>query len=505
MANLVICCDGTWNTPDQLDKGVLAPTNVVRLYNAVAPIDATGTAQSAYYHPGVGTSGKWWDKLMGGGTGAGLDQHIMSAYQKLCHGYHPGDHIYLFGFSRGAYTVRSLSGFIATCGLLQVEGVKPADVWQRIDTLLGRGYRTKTEGRDDWDANGWAFHNAPGEQMPIRFVGVWDTVGALGIPDDMALLNLLDDRNRYTFHDTTLHASVQTARHALAMDERRASFQPTLWTGLAAGRDVQQLWFPGVHSNVGGGYHQNGLSDGALLWMIEEAKANGLHFDKAVEQIKPDYHDMLHDSCEGIFGLLPTQPRSISHLAAEPQHFHPSAVARQEDPPITQSPYRLARLIAPEPPLVMDIAARLPWNETGVWLEAGRAYTFTASGEWLDGSISCGPGGTADGRFQAGEVMQLLGSALGQVEGWYGTLFHNPDASFKFTKRHEQYEWFALVGAIANGDGVDQKGYLIKPESFLIGGGCTYTPKRSGYFYAYANDAWNCYGNNKGHVALRID
>jgi len=92
-----------------------------------------------------------------------------------------------------------------------------------------------------------------------------------------------------------------------------------------------------------------------------------------------------------------------------------------------------------------------------------------------------------------------------EVEGWYGTLFHNPDASFKFTKRHEQYEWFALVGAIANGDGVDQKGYLIKPESFLIGGGCTYTPKRSGYFYAYANDAWNCYGNNKGHVALRID
>lgn len=504
MANIVICCDGTWNTPEQLDKGVPAPTNVVRLYNAVAQTDAKGVHQEIYYHPGVGTSGKWWDKALAGGTGAGLDANIMSAYQKLCFSYRPGDTIYLFGFSRGAYTVRSLCGFMACCGLLKIADLQPAEVWSRIEHLLTRGYRRKVETRADWDADGWAFHNAPGADIPVRFIGVWDTVGALGIPDDMALLNLLDDRNRYTFHDTTLHKSVKTARHALAMDERRATFQPTLWTDVPARQDVKQLWFPGVHSDIGGGYRENGLADGALLWMIEEASLCGLQFNSAINQIKPDYHDMMHDSCDGIFSLLPTQPRSIADLTGTPARFHPSAAQRHKDPPISQSPYRLARLVVPSPPVLLDISARLQWNETGLWLEAGQTYVFSASGEWLDSTIACGPGGTGDGHFQPAEAAQLLASALGKVETWYGKVFKNPDAHFRFDKRHEQYPWFCLVGAIANGDGVDAKGYLIKPESFLIGTGCSYTPKRSGYLYAYANDAWNCYGNNRGHVALGI-
>ena len=504
MANIVICCDGTWNTPDQLDKGVPAPTNVVRLHNAVAPTDAKSVSQEKYYHPGVGTSGKWWDKAIGGGTGAGLDANIMSAYQKLCYCYTPGANIYLFGFSRGAYTVRSLCGFMSSCGLLKIADLEPAEVWRRIERLLKRGYRRKLETRGDWDAEGWMFHNAPGANIPVRFIGVWDTVGALGIPDDMALLNLLDDRNRYTFHDTSLSKAVKTARHALAMDERRSSFQPTLWTDVPAGRDVQQLWFPGVHSDVGGGYRECGLADGALQWMIEEAAHCGLQFNTAIKQIKPDYHDMMHDSCDGVFNLLPTQPRSIANLADTQANLHKSARQRHSDPPITQSPYRQSRLLVPSPPLVVDVSARLPWNETGVWLQAGKSYTFKASGEWLDSSISCGPGGASDGHFQPGEVAHLLASALGQVESWYGKLFNNSDASFRFTKRHEQFPWFCLVGAIANGDGVDAKGYLIKPETFLIGDGCSYTPKRDGYFYAYANDAWNCYGNNRGHVALWI-
>lgn len=503
MANIVICCDGTWNTPDQLDKGVPAPTNVVRLHNAVAATDVKGIPQEKYYHPGVGTSGKWWDKAIGGGTGAGLDDNIKSAYQKLCYNYKADSDIYLFGFSRGAYTVRSLCGFITSCGLLKIADLEPAEVWKRIDQLLKRGYRRKLEDRADWDDLGWKFHNKTSASIPIRFLGVWDTVGALGIPDDMALLNLLDDRNRYTFHDTTLHNSVKTARHAVAMDERRATFQPTLWTEVPTDQDMKQLWFPGVHSDVGGGYHENGLADGALQWMIEEASSCGLQFNNAINQIKPDYHDMMHDSCDGVFSLLPTQPRSIANLVAQPDRFHDSALKRQDDPPITQHPYRQSRLIAPKPPVLLDISARSPWNETGLWLEAGVSYTFSASGEWLDSSISCGPDGTDDGNFQPAEVAHLVASALGQVESWYGRLFKNSDANFRFTKRHEQYPWFCLMGAIANGDGVDAKHYLIKPESFKIGKGCSYVPKRSGYLYAYANDAWNCYGNNRGHVALR--
>lgn len=505
MANIVICCDGTWNTPEQLDKGVPAPTNVVRLHNSVADTDASGLPQVRYYHPGVGTSGRWWDKAIGGGTGAGLDDNIKSAYQTLCSNYMPDTNIYLFGFSRGAYTVRSLSGFIARCGLLKITDLEPAEAWRRIDHLLNQGYRRKLEAQADWESLGWKFHNAASSSIPIHFIGVWDTVGALGIPDDMAILNLLDDRNRYTFHDTMLHKSVVTARHALAMDERRASFQPTLWTGLESDRDAQQLWFPGVHSDVGGGYRENGLADGALKWMIDEASKCGLQFNKAINQIKPDYHDMMHDSCDGIFGLLPTQPRSIPNFDQRSKsEFHQSALFRHDDPPITQYPYRQSRQVTQPPSIVLDIFARFPWNETGLWLIAGNTYTFSASGEWLDSSISCSPEGTNDGNFQPAEIAHLLTSALGQVESWYGKLFKNSDVNFRFTKRHEQYPWFCLMGAIANGDGVDAKGFLIKPEIFKIGTGCSYTPKRSGYLYAYANDAWNCYGNNRGHVTLRL-
>jgi uncharacterized protein (DUF2235 family) len=504
MANIVICCDGTWNTPDQLDKGVPAPTNVSRLYSAIADFDDHQTKQELYYHRGVGASGKWWDKAIGGATGTGIDQHIAGAYQKLCYSYHPGDHIFLFGFSRGAYTVRSTVGLVGRCGLLRIGNLDPDDVWERINTLVNQGYRRKLETRTDWEERGWGFHNEPGEAIPIHFIGVWDTVGALGIPDDMALLNLIDDRRRYSFHDTQLNSNVATARHAVAMDERRASFQPTLWTDAGLGCDLKQLWFPGVHADVGGGYLENGLADAALLWMINEAAACGLKFSKAIKQINPNHHDMMHDSCEGIFGVLPTQPRSIPNLKNEPSAFHTSALQRQDDPPITQSPYRRAKLITPLLPIVIDIHARLAWNETGIWLEAGVKYTFEASGQWLDGTVKCGPGGTRDGNFHAGELLNLVGSALDKLETWYGRLVKNPEVNFPLSKRHRDYQWFALIGAIANGQGIDGKDFLLKPETFLIGEGCSYTPKKSGYFYAYTNDAWNCYENNAGHVALTI-
>ena len=212
MKNLVICCDGTWNTSDQHDNGVPDPTNVVRLYNAIAEVDTLGVSQYKYYHPGVGTSGSRWDKAIAGGTGKGLDRNIMSAYRDLCDHYERGDRIYLFGFSRGAYTVRSVAGLVSCCGLLDIQGLKETDAWQRIEQLFQRGYRRKSERREAWEVQGWKFQNDADKKVPIRFVGVWDTVGALGIPDDMALLNLIDNLHDYTFHDTQLSATVQTAR-----------------------------------------------------------------------------------------------------------------------------------------------------------------------------------------------------------------------------------------------------------------------------------------------------
>src|SRR6478609_2757905 len=307
MTNLVICCDGTWNTPDERDRGVPVPTNVVRIFNAVAPRDARGDEQQRYYHPGVGTNGSWFDKMAGGSTGAGLDRNIMSAYRELCDRYRSGDAIYLFGFSRGAYTVRSLAGFIGRCGLLDTTGLPEFRIWENIERLFHSGYRSRFESRERRSWSDLAFHEG-GQPVKIRFLGVWDTVGALGIPEDMALLNLLDKLQDHSFHDTMLGTHIQVARHAVALEEMRATFQPTLWS-VQAGQDAKQVWFPGVHSDVGGGYRETGLSDGALAWMVEEARRQGLAFnDRIVEQIKPSYLDVLHDSCDGPFLLLPTQP-----------------------------------------------------------------------------------------------------------------------------------------------------------------------------------------------------
>lgn len=168
MRRLVVCCDGTWNTREQTDGGVPAPTNVVRMANAVAS-DAT---QRVYYHPGVGAGGSKVDKLLGGGTGTGLSRNILSAYEWLCRSYEQGDELYLFGFSRGAYTVRSLVGFINRCGLLRIAEDEPAGSWQVIETLYRDAYRGGQPIDRMRERIGQVrFHNAPGAAIPVRFLG----------------------------------------------------------------------------------------------------------------------------------------------------------------------------------------------------------------------------------------------------------------------------------------------------------------------------------------------
>ena len=239
--------------------------------------------------------------------------------------------------------------------------------------------------------------------------------------------------------------------------------------------------------------------------MIEEARQQGLAFnDGMVEQVKPSHLDVLHESCDGAFLLLPTQPRSSPYLADPDAAVHRSALARQKTPPIHQCPYRDDRTIAHPVPADTQVYAMQRWNYTGIWLEAGHSYTFAAEGEWMDASIKCGPDGTTDGHFQLAEIPQVGGSVLGLAEAAWKKVTGNQAADFKFTRRHEDMPWFCLVGAIANGGGVDAKNHLAPHESFRIGKGCRYTPEKSGYFYAYANDAWHCYGNNRGRVNLSI-
>lgn len=505
MTNLVVCCDGTWNTADQEQGGIPTPTNVARLHACVAEQSPAGVVQKKYYHPGVGSDPGLINKLLGGGIGLGLDRNIQSAYGWLCRTYQPGDAIHLFGFSRGAYTVRSLGGLTTRCGLLDLTGIPDDEGWKRVETVFTNGYRQRNETREDWLKRGWKFHQSkPGSQdVSLHFIGVWDTVGALGIPEHLGVLKLLESPNKYKFHDTTLSDRVLHARHALATDEMRGSFQATLWTGVKPGHDVKQVWFPGVHSDVGGGYRETALSDGALKWMIEEAAGQGLGFNtQLTQQIAPDFRGPLHNSLDGVFKLLPSGPRSTPPLHAGGDRLHASLVERRQSPPIAQAPYGESRGLKAGESATFSIFAINPWNRTGLYLDAGASYKFKAEGQWLDRTTPSGPEGMEDGKFEPADLIHALANAGGEAESIFKRLGGSAATDFWGTKRHEDMNWFQLVGAIANGAGEDAE---IGPDEIIaIGAGRDYKPKRSGYLYAYANDAWNFYDNNRGSVQLTV-
>lgn len=505
--NLIVCSDGTWNTPDQRDGGLPCPTNVYKI-SRLSIADAT---QLVYYHPGVGTNGGLFDKVFGGGVGVGLSQNVKSGYEWLCRNYARGDRIFLFGFSRGAFTARSLGGFIARCGLLDLSGLTDAEAWDRVAYVYDKGYRASKQPAS-WP-DGYRFIAGPldGGKVDIHMIGVWDTVGALGVPDDLVLLDqVFDDARDYRFHDTRLSAAVRHARHAVAMDEMRASFAPTLWdedSKRPADGSFKQQWFAGVHCDVGGGYADAGLSDGALKWMVDEAIAVGLKVEPALlAQVQPNSRGVVHDSATGIWELLRTLPRATPPLVPTLVGSVLSAqvMERHTVPPLTQAPYWPTRMLAVGEEVTLDVFARPHWNATGIYLEAGATYGFSATGQWLDGDVACGPDGPARGKFQLGRIAQMFGNVLGEVEEQYQDFTKKTQADLWGTKRVEAADWFQLVGMIANQPNADASGTPPKWEEILIGRQAIHTPTASGYLYGFANDAWKFYGNNRGKVSLTI-
>jgi uncharacterized protein (DUF2235 family) len=312
MKRLVVCCDGTWNSADQQREGVACPTNVVRLAYRVAK-RAGPVAQILYYDQGVGT-GNAIDRLSGGALGRGLEDNIHDAYRFLVGNYEAGDELFVFGFSRGAFTARSLVGMIRKCGILTRGAV------HHYHEALAL-YRGETR-PDDGAATAFrAAHSVTGtDPIPVRFIGVWDTVGALGIP--LRGLRGLT-RGKYQFHDTELSAIVAHACHALAIDEHRAPFEPTLWSYVPKpGQTVEQVWFCGAHSDVGGGYAPPCASDIPLAWMLDRARAAGLELDPTAIHAYPltlEPPAPLHDSKTGLYALTPGIDRPIGLTAGDPR------------------------------------------------------------------------------------------------------------------------------------------------------------------------------------------
>lgn len=327
--NIVICSDGTWNTPDQKDKGIISPSNVAKMALAVASCTNGGTQQLLYYDSGVGTH--WHDRLRGGISGWGISRNILQAYYFLMEHYEPGDRIFFFGFSRGAYTVRSVAGFLRNCGLLKKENRHMVHNAYKL-------YRRRDKESHPRAVEAELFRRTFSRETPVHFIGVWDTVGALGIP--VSNLDLINKAFNLEFHDVELSSSIANAFQALAIDERRKAFEPCLWTRQSdvPGQRLEQVWFSGVHTNVGGGYKDSGLSDITLTWMSDRARECGLGLDLAPLQslgitIIPKWNGVLEDSKKFLYKIVPDYIRPLHATPANQTRVSAEAWTRFEHDP----------------------------------------------------------------------------------------------------------------------------------------------------------------------------
>lgn len=301
--NIVICCDGTGN---QFGR---SNSNVVKLYSVLQQ-DET---QIAYYHPGVGTMGarnalsqvgKLWTKIIGLAFGYGISDNVADAYQFLMRHYQPGDQVYVFGFSRGAYTARALCGVLRGLGLLTLgnEGLIP----YALRMLKSKHLDFEVMGR---------FKYTFSRTCIIHFVGVWDTVSSVG---------WVYNAVRFPFVNAGKNPDMRIIRHAVSIDERRAFFRQNLFGPVHdATQDVKEVWFAGVHSDVGGSYAEteSQLSKVAFRWMLCEGELAGLHIDQrkraAILGADPQYvaPDPLsryqHESLKGAWWIAEIWPKVV--------------------------------------------------------------------------------------------------------------------------------------------------------------------------------------------------
>jgi len=313
MKNIIICSDGTGNEYGPNN------TNVVELFSCISKSDS----QIAFYDPGIGTGGWVYNEekgkltaLFDQATGEGLQKNVEDAYKILMQIYEEGDQVYLFGFSRGAFTVRALAGMIHKCGLLYKDNYNLVEYASKL-------YNTK-----DNDEVSAGFKNTFSRSCVIYFIGVWDTVESL-------VLNA-----GKKFHNAKLNPTIKYGYQALSIDEKRKDFPPYLWDeeSVETSQTVEQVWFAGVHSDVGGWYKERGLANISLQWMARKAMAAGLKLDESkLNSYKPDPLDQFHESYTGFWKFRGRHIRSIT----QGSKIHKSVFERINDSGVKYKPGNL--------------------------------------------------------------------------------------------------------------------------------------------------------------------
>jgi uncharacterized protein (DUF2235 family) len=356
MKRLIVCCDGTWQ-----DLGQRYPTNVVKIAQTIKPFGDDGAEQIVFYDEGIGCGqgvplARKIESIGGGAVGWGIDHKIQDAYRFLCLNYSGGDEIYLVGFSRGSYIVRSLAGLIYNSGLLRRECIRHIPPAYEL-------YRNRLEDAKPNSPQAIQFrkdfgvHSCPpgGDpavdwgRVPIKALCCWDTVRSLGLPNLRSLMGL--DRafqKRYAFYDHRINPLIESAFHAMAIDEIRAVFNVVPMEPCAAcnPNQVRQMWFCGTHGCIGGGEQPlKGLSDIALAWMLEQLKPLGLALDETLveDPIHPDYQIAFNNQPQGIYRWLGKVSRPVTGGCAV---LHGSVLQRWNDPDLHYRPQNLQPLEA---------------------------------------------------------------------------------------------------------------------------------------------------------------
>lgn len=377
--NIVLCLDGTWNGPDARDPaGTSVPTNVQKVFENLkgsGPLGAADneqeitfpespgeSAQVAKYIHGVGDSSNVLAKMVEGSTGLGLVARIVRGYTYLSRQYQPGDQIYIVGFSRGAYTARALAGFVTGKGLLNwsaMQLVAGSEASYSAGLAAWQQFKASAHADDPnilhalassitslYDCFALGLHPSPAlqliEDVSVVTVAVWDTVGALGIPDIHAEDGTLERLDEFQFCDNDLSDRVANGFQALAVDEQRVDFTPTLWNSRAG---VVQVLFPGAHADVGGGYppNESGLSNGALIWMTNRLASTGVLFAR-MPPGTPNACDVAHRPWAGsVYATAPREfPPTLGLSQRVIQRLAASCVPVQGE---ASQPYRPANLL----------------------------------------------------------------------------------------------------------------------------------------------------------------